>query len=67
MGSLDMHLLDACREVMNDDSMKEKYPGGLTAENVLAEIHIKHPGGFPLVSWIDVHDEMRKFYGEPLR
>ena len=59
-----MTLLDACREVMRDHSMGAKYPKGLNAADVLTEIRAKHGAdAFPLVSVIDVADEMRSFFG----
>lgn len=58
-----MTLLDACREVMQDPEVGKRYPRGLTAADVLDEIRLKHPGAFPLVSWLDVHDEMKAFFG----
>ena len=58
-------LLDACREIMNDYTILARYKEtGLSAEDVLKEIRRKHPEAFPLVSWLDVHDEMVKFYGK---
>ena len=58
-----MTLLDACREVMADDAVLAKYPKGLDGNDVLDEIRVKHPGAFPLVSVLDVVDEMRRFFG----
>lgn len=60
-----MHLRDACREVMGDPEVQARYPKGLTAADVLTEIRVKRPDAFPLVSWLDVHDEMTEFYGRP--
>ena len=60
-----MTLLDACREVMADRSVTAKYSEGLNAGDVLTEIRAKHPDAFPLVSVIDVADEMRSFFGTP--
>lgn len=60
-----MTLLDACREVMSDSETTARYPEGLNAGDVLTEIRRKHPDAFPLVSVIDVADEMRSFYGRP--
>ena len=63
-----MTLLDACREGMRDPSMGAKYPEGLNAADVLTEIRAKHGSdAFPLVSVIDVADEMRSFFGRPGR
>lgn len=60
-----MTLLDACREVMSDPTMKGKYPDGLAAADILNEIRIKHgEDAFPYVSLIDVCDEMEAFYGQ---
>ena len=53
-------LADACREVLEDP---ERKPGGVTAGEVLEEIHRRHPGAFPLVSMLDVHDELVDLYG----
>lgn len=58
-----MTLLDACREVMNDPIVMAKYPRGINSAEMLAEIRVKHPDAFPLVSVIDVADEMIAFYG----
>lgn len=60
-----VHLLDAIREVMNDPMLSADYPDGVTAADVLTEIREKHHGAFPLCTWLDVHDEMTKFYGRP--
>lgn len=58
-------LMDACREVMRDDEMPKKYPKGMSAGDILTEIRIKHPDAFPLVSVLDVANEMIKFFGPP--
>lgn len=58
-------LLDVCREVMNDASLRPKYPKGMTAVDVLEEIRARDPEAFPLCTWLDVHDEMSAFYGRP--
>lgn len=50
---------------MDDETVMAKYPEGLTANDVMDEIEAKHPNGFPLMSWLDVYDEMREFYGAP--
>lgn len=60
-----MHLREACREVMNDRTVMDRYPQGVTANDVMREVEKKHPGGFPLISVLDVYDEMTAFYGEP--
>ena len=60
-----MTLFEACREVMLDKSVTSKYRdvGGLQARDILAEIRIKHGAdAFPLVSIIDICDEMRELY-----
>ena len=58
-----MTLLDACREVMRRVP-KSAYPDGLSSADVLKEIRVLFgPDAFPLVSVIDVADEMRSFYG----
>lgn len=63
-----MTLLDACREVMSDPDMRRYYPDGLDASDILKEIRARHgQDAFPLVSIIDVADEMRGFYGVPGR
>jgi hypothetical protein len=59
-----MTLLDACREVMRDEAVLAKYPQGLNGNDVLAEIRLKYPGAFPLVSVLDVIDEMNAFFGK---
>lgn len=59
---------DACLQVMNDPEVRVKYEDGLlTSGNILDEIRIKHPDGFPYCTWIDVHDEMDRLYGKPTR
>lgn len=59
-----MTLLDACREVMADRDVLARYPKGVNAADVLTEIRAKHgTDAFPLVSVIDVADEMRSFFG----
>lgn len=59
-----MTLLDACREVMRDPSIKAKYPEGLLSYDVLAEIRMRHgDDAFPLCTVIDVANEMRAFFG----
>lgn len=58
-------LRDACAAVMNDTSLGPKYPNGLNPSEILAEIHEKFPGGFPLVTVIDVADAMNELYGPP--
>ena len=61
-----MTLLDACREVMSDPEVTARYPDGLNSADVLTEIRGKHGAdAFPLVSVIDVADEMRSFFGRP--
>lgn len=58
-----MTLLDACREVMADPDTKRYYPDGLNAAEILLEIRSRHgDDAFPLVSILDVCDEMRKLY-----
>src|SRR5690606_21676134 len=59
----EMTLLDACREVMRDNEVLDRYPNGLDGNDILTEIRRKHPGAFPLVSVLDVVDEMRSFFG----
>lgn len=59
-----MTLLDACREVMRDHTVMARYPDGLSAGDVLTEIRTKHgDDAFPLVSVIDVANEMQRFFG----
>lgn len=58
-----MTLLDACREVMGDQSVTSRYPDGLNAVDVFEEIRKRRPGAFPLCTVLDVADEMRSFYG----
>ena len=59
-----MSLLDACREVMRDESVTARYPRGLNAADVLTEIRRKHGNdAFPLCTVLDVADEMRAFFG----
>ena len=61
-----MTLLDACREVMGQpkEHLNREYPEGLSAADVLFEIRLRFGAdAFPLVSVIDVADEMRSFYG----
>lgn len=54
------HLSQAVRKVMADAPA-----GGLTAADVLDCIRDRWPGAWPLVSWLDVHDELKAFYGMP--
>ena len=61
-----MTLLDACREVMSQSKeyLNREYPHGLSSSDILKEIRFRYgPDAFPLVSIIDVADEMRAFYG----
>lgn len=58
-------LLDACREVMRDSELGKKYPKGVSAGDVLTEIRLRYPDAFPLVSVLDVANEMIKFFGPP--
>lgn len=61
-------LLDACWEVMNDPEITARYPKGIAAVEVLEEIRKKRgPDAFPLCTWLDVYDEMKKLYGAPRR
>lgn len=60
-------LRDACAEVMGDPEVRKKYPDGLTSVQIREEIEIKHPGGFPFATWLDVHDEMTAIYGKAER
>lgn len=53
----------AVHEVMTDDTVHERYPEGLSAPDVLNEIRKRHPNAFPLVTHLDVYDELRALYG----
>lgn len=49
---------------MGDATVLARYPKGLNSREILAEIRQKHGSdAFPLVSVIDVANEMRSFYG----
>lgn len=57
-------LLDAIRRVMSDPDVTALYPLGLGATDVLREVRRRFgPDAFPLVSVLDVADELRAFYG----
>ena len=56
-------LRDVCSEIMETDGMREKYPKGLAPLDVINEIEKLYPGGFPLITVIDVADTMRELYG----
>lgn len=51
-----------CGEVMDDAEVRGRYPNGLSAADILTEIRVKRPGAFPLVSVLDVCDEMNALY-----
>jgi hypothetical protein len=56
-------LSEACQEVVADLEIRADYPEGLMAKDILFEIRVKHgPDAFPLVSIIDVCDEMEALY-----
>ena len=52
------HLSDAVMQVMADSQIMAKYPRGITGREVLEEIR-KNIAPFPLVSTLDVIDELR--------
>lgn len=55
-------LLDAVRSVMQPCGGLDR-PRSMTATEVLTEVRKQWPDGWPLVSVLDVANEMRKFYG----
>ena len=59
-------LTDACWAVMTDKEALARYPEGVSAPDVLDEIRRKFgANAWPLVTWLDVYNEMRDLYGEP--
>lgn len=61
-----MALIDDCEAVMVDPDVHARYrsAGGLTAADILIEIRNKFgQDAYPLVSILDVIDEMHKLYG----
>lgn len=62
-----MTLLDAVRAVMAEPETRDAHPDGLTAADVLDCIRQRFGAdAFPLVSVLDVHDELTAFYGSPV-
>lgn len=58
-------LREACKEVMEDAEVRARYPKGLNSGDILGEIRKKKgDDAFPLVSILDVHDEMDALYGK---
>lgn len=55
-------LADAIHKVMADAP-----PGGMTAVDVLNGMRERWPDAWPLISMLDIHDEMSKMYGKPIR
>lgn len=61
-----MHLSNACGYIMEDPSMRDKYPHGMTPAEVLTEIRLKFGyDAFELCTVIDVADELTNLYGRP--
>lgn len=59
-----MHLREACLEIMEDRVVRDKYPEGLMAKDILHEIRVKHgEDAFVYCSILDVCDEMKALYG----
>jgi len=58
-------LFDAVRAATRSDLTLKDWSGGFTPAEVLAEIHRRWPGRWPLVSVIDVADELHAYYGTP--
>lgn len=58
-------LREACRAVYENDEVRARYPDGMDSAMILGEIRRAHPGSFPLVSILDIHDEMSALYGRP--
>jgi len=64
----DNPLRQACKEVMEDREVRKRYPEGLDSADILREIRVKAGADvFPLVTILDVHDEMEALYGRPDR
>lgn len=61
-----MALADDVRATMADPDVKARHPEGITAVDLLDEIRATGRGEYPLITWLDVHDELKTIYGEPL-
>ena len=57
-------LSKAIEQIINNREIMASYPEGITAYEMLAEIR-EHVSEFPLVSTLDVIDEMRELLGSP--
>lgn len=51
--------------IMVEPSMRNKYPKGMSAVNVLTEIRENSPKAFPLMSVLDVANILTSMYGRP--
>lgn len=59
---------EACRVVMEDTEVTARYPKGLNGGDVLMEIRTRFgANAWPLVSVLDVIDELTALYGRPGR
>lgn len=53
----------AVSDVMEDEGIQKRFPDGMSAVDVIKEIHAKDSGAFPLCSAIDAADELQFLYG----